>query len=361
VTAPGLEAITAAELNALGLTPGRFERGGVSFEADASGLYRANLRLRTASRVLVRLASFRATAFYELEKRIRKVPWETILPPGTPAEFRVTSRESKLYHGRAVADRLAGWVGATAGAGSTDVPVQEFVVRIVSDRVTISADSSGALLHQRGYRLATAKAPLRETLAAAILLGAGWDGRAPLLDPMCGAGTIPIEAALIARRLAPGRHRRFAFMTWPTFDATAWDHEVATADSEALPRAPGPILGSDRDVGAIRAATENAARAGVATDIEFAQTALSAIEPPAGPGWLVTNPPYGVRVGEANRLRDLFAKLGQVVRAKCPAWQVAMLSANRMLEGQTGLEFGEVFRTSNGGIPVRLVMAGLPA
>ncbi len=378
VTAPGLEAVTAAELSALGLTPSGTEEGGVAFAADLAGVCRANLHLRTASRVLVRLAAFEAKGFPELERHARKVPWQEVLGPAAAASFRVTSKKSKLYHARAIEERLAaivepGWPRAKGGGESPTQPLrfaqddpprarqgdplpeQEFVVRVFRDRFTISADSSGDLLHQRGYRLATAKAPLRETLAAAMLLGADWDPRAPLVDPFCGSGTIPIEAALMARRMAPGRHRSFAFMRWPAFDSTTWQALLDRADAEVLARAPAPILGSDRDAGAVRAAVANAERAGVLGDIEFRQVPLSTLRAPAGPGWLVTNPPYGVRVGEADRLRDLYARLGSVLGTEFAGWAAVMLSANRALEAQTGRPWQEIWRSRNGGIPVRLV------
>ncbi|HEX9165196.1 MAG TPA: class I SAM-dependent RNA methyltransferase [Gemmatimonadales bacterium] len=354
MTAPGLERVTAAELSALGLTPTGMEEGGVSFTADHPGLYLANLQLRTASRVLVRLATFEARGFPELERHARKVPWQDFLGPGVRAVFRVTSKKSKLYHAGAIEERLARTGGRADGQTGGEF-VQEFVVRVFRDRLTISADSSGDLLHLRGYRLATAKAPLRETLAAAMLLGAGWDPRTPLVDPFCGSGTIPIEAALLARRIPPGRHRSFAFMRWPGFDAASWQALLARADAESLAGAPAPIVGADRDAGAIRASVANAERAGVSGDIAFRQLPLSSLQAPEGPGLLVTNPPYGVRVGEADHLRDLYARLGRVLSERFSGWTAVMLSANRALEGQTGLSWEEIWRTRNGGIPVRLV------
>ena len=229
------------------------------------------------------------------------------------------------------------------------------MVRLFRDRCTISADASGALLHRRGYRLATAKAPLRETLAAAMLAAIGWDGSVPLIDPLCGSGTIPIEAALRARRIPPGLGRTFACMAWPGFDAAAWASVVGAAREAMLPRAPAPILGSDRDAGAVEAAGANAARAGVEDDIVWSRAAISAMRPPPGPGWIVTNPPYGVRVGERRRLRDLFAQLGNVARRCCPGWSLAFLSSHAELEHQTRLDPAPLFITDNGGIRVRLV------
>lgn len=352
VTAPGLEAVTAGELAALGLAVAGTEAGGVAFTVDRRGLYAANLHLRTASRVLVRLASFEAKGFAELERRARTVPWDTVLGPGLTPTFRVTSKKSRLYHQDAIAERLAKVVGA-----APDGQPQEFVVRVFRDHFTISADSSGALLHQRGYRFATAKAPLRETLAAAMLLGAGWDPATPLVDPFCGSGTIAIEAALLARKMPPGRHREFACFRWPGFDATAWRALRNEADAAVRAAAPAPIVASDRDAGAIRAATANAERAGVLADITFRQAPLSSLAVPPAAGLLLTNPPYGVRVGEAARLRDLYASLGALARRSLPEWRVAMLAADDRLLAQVGLPWAEVWRTRNGGIPVRLVQA----
>jgi putative N6-adenine-specific DNA methylase len=235
------------------------------------------------------------------------------------------------------------------------------VVRIADDRCQISLDTSGALLHFRGYRQATAKAPLRETLAAAMILSSGWRPDRSLLDPFCGSGTIPIEAALIARRIAPGRQRRFAFFEWPQFDRAEWEALLAQADNGVLDQAPAGIQGSDRDAGAIEASRANADRAGVLRDIEFTQRALSAIEP-IGVGDVITNPPYGQRVGGAGGqgdVRNLYAQLGKVLRAQCPGWRVAMLSSDVHWEYNTGLKFEPIARFNNGGIKVRYVQTTL--
>lgn len=373
VTAPGLEALAAAELRPLIDAAPRPDPGGVAFDASFDELTAANLWLRTASRVTVRLAEFEATAFRDLEAFARQVPWETVTDAGRPLRLRVTCRKSKLYHSDAVAERVAAAVawrvggdaafstaGGDADEGDDDPEDAEqlLVVRFLNDHCTISADSSGALLHRRGYRQAVGRAPLRETLGAALLLAAGYDGTGPLVDPLCGAGTIPIEAAMIARRLAPGRHRRFAFEHWPAFEPACWDALRARADDEARAAAPHPILGSDRDAGAVRAAADNAARAGVAADVDLAHQALSAAPVPRGPGWLVTNPPYGKRVGEERALRDLWARLGQFARVRCPGWQVALLAPEPALARQLALPLRSAARTTNGGLPVH-VLAGI--
>ncbi len=245
-----------------------------------------------------------------------------------------------------------GLVGEAAPAGT---PRQRFIVRVVRDRFSISADSSGELLHRRGYRLETGKAPLRETLAAAMLLACRWDGTIPLLDPFTGSGTIPIEAALLARHRAPGLARHFAFEHWPGFDAVLWDRLRAEANARIKIGKSVLIGGSDRDAGAIEAAQANAARAGVERSIEFRCAPLSALEARDPPGLLLTNPPYGARVGEESGLRDLYAQLGNLARARLAGWRVALLGASVRLEGQLGLPMEELWRTSNGGIPVHLV------
>lgn len=366
VAAPGLEPLVADELRALAavqpLEVEDPEPGGVGFRTDQAGLYAANLHLRVASRVLVRMGSFHAAAFHELERHARRLPWRQFVTGGQAVVFRVTSRKSRLYHQEAVAQRLLGAVSGVVPGGppGADSGAQEFVVRLYRDECTVSADASGELLHRRGYRQESAKAPLRETLAAAMLAAAGWSGQAPLLDPMCGSGTIPIEAAMLARRIPPGLGRGFAFERWPRFDRRAWDGLRERAREQVLSAGPVPILGSDRDSGAVRAAAANAERAGVGADVEWRRAAISAIEPPGSPGWIVTNPPYGVRVGDRKRLRDLYAQFGKVLRAKCSGWEVAMLTAHAELEHQTGLALESSFETTNGGIRVRLMRARLP-
>jgi putative N6-adenine-specific DNA methylase len=366
VAAPGLEPLVADELRALaGVQPLEVEEpepGGVGFQADQAGLYAANLHLRVASRVLVRVGSFHAAAFHQLERYARRLPWSRYVRGGHGVVFRVTSRKSRLYHQEAVTQRLLEAVNAAVplGPAGPEGGAQEFVVRLYRDECTVSADASGELLHRRGYRLESAKAPLRETLASAMLGAAGWTGQAPLLDPMCGSGTILIEAAMLARRIPPGLGRSFAFERWPEFDRRAWDTVRERARARISPAGAVPIQGSDRDAGAVRAAAGNAERAGVGADIVWRRAAISAIEPPGSAGWSVTNPPYGVRVGDRKRLRDLYAQFGHVLRAKCSGWELAMLTAHPELEHQTGLPLESRFETTNGGIRVRLMRARLP-
>ncbi|OQA14265.1 MAG: Ribosomal RNA large subunit methyltransferase L [Chloroflexi bacterium ADurb.Bin360] len=342
--------------------------GGLEFAGSLRDLYRLNLHLRTASRVIVRLGEFYAAAFSELRTKASHLPWERYLRPGQPVAVRVTCHQSKLYHSDAVAERVLGAIGDRLGIpaepaawdeDSSEAPPQGVVVRLSNNMCTVSMDSSGALLHRRGYRLATAKAPLRETLAAAMLLASGWNMEAPLLDPFCGSGTIPIEAALLAQRIAPGKIRRFAFMDWTSFEADLWTEEHAAAiaaEREAMPL----LLASDRDAGAIRAAEANAGRAGIAGAITYTCQAVSAITPPPGPGWVVTNPPYGVRVSADKDLRNLYAQLGHVLRLRCPGWQVALLCNSLPLLHQIQMSLDTSRSWVNGGLRVMLACGTVP-
>ncbi len=366
---PGLEAVLVEELAALGhrAVP---DAGGAEFSATSPVLADALLRLRTASRLVVRMAQFRARTFAELERHGGKVDWGSVVPAGMPVHFRVTSKKSRLYHQDGIAERLERCVAAAVGDSPavrapadaesreddvTRLPeVQRFVVRVFRDEVSISADASGALLHRRGWRQDVARAPLRETLAAAMLAAIGGTGDVPLHAPFMGSGTIPIEAALLARRMVPGRGRRFAAEQWPGLDA-AFLAARTRAGAGELPRAAVPIGGSDRDPGGTMAAIANAERAGVVLDVAFSRATVSALPPDDGPGLLITNPPYGVRVGELTALRSLYAALGNVLRDQRPNWQLAMLVNDRVLQGQVGVPLREVFRTTNGGLAVRMV------
>ena len=370
--APGLEPLALAEAHALGLSA-RVEEGGVSWSGDLRSVIAANVGFRIASRVLVRLAEFEARSFIELERWGRRIPWSLTVAPGASVRFRVTCRKSRLYHSDAVAQRLADAVShAVAGvrteadsAGDDEVLDRDdsslFVVRFFHDRCTVSADASGALLHRRGYRQATAKAPLRETLAAALVAASEWDGAAPLIDPMCGSGTIPVEAALAARRIPPGARRTFAVERWPGVPVDLVRVVRAELGASSLGAAPGAIVGSDRDAGAIESARSNAERASVASDVQLGVHTISAMQlPEAGRGWIVANPPYGVRVGDSARVRDLWAQLGNVLRRRAPGWRLTLLSPDAALERQLQIPLRVVARTTNGGIPVRIVGGEIP-
>ena len=369
--APGLEKLLAVELTALGLKPKEIEPGGMIAAMSAAQLYAANLHTSVAGRISVRLGRFHASEFWELEKRAERLAWHAWLPKGSTIGFRVTSRKSKLYHQVAIAERLGALVAARVpgvsvvepGEGDEEdregthvkaVASQLFLVRLVNDEVTISVDSSGELLYRRGWRQETAKAPLRETLAAAMLTASGWTGATPLHDPFCGAGTIVIEAARRLRRIPAGWDRHFAFERWPTFDAATWAATRAEAETHFVPAAKGLLLGSDRDPGAIRAALANARRAGVAKDVKFAEADIRELPPAAGMQ-IVTNPPYGVRVDTGGDPSLLYAALGRLANAR--ETSLTFLSPDHTLTQATLLKCRTAWRTTNGGIPIECLVA----
>lgn len=366
VTAPGLEPFTRQETIELDLLPAPdistdptadIEPGGVTFKGELEALYRANLHMRTANRVLARLGNFfYAKTYKDLQEKASRLPWERFIHPGQPVALRITYHQSQLNHARPISDAVNNAVANRLGEpsqASESGSAQLVVVRVANDQVTISVDSSGTLLHKRGYRQAIAKAPLRETLAAAIIMASGWDRKSPLLDPFCGSGTIPVEAAMMALGIPPGINRRFAFMDWPNFDEGLWE-QVKGAVKYSDTEVPS-ITGADRDAGAVRMAKSNAKRAGVAEYVRFEQHAVSDIHPPKEKGWVVTNPPYGERVSAGKDLRNLYAQFGNVLRQLCFGWQVAVLSSDPMLLGQMKLKLDASLSMLNGGIRVNLV------
>jgi len=350
---PGLEPLVVAELAEFGVRAGPTEPGLVPFTATSRQLYTACLRSSVASRLLVQVAQFTARTFAALEREAAAVDWSPWTASG--GTFRVTAVKSRLFHTEAVAERLE---RAAGGAGPTP-----FVVRVDHDRMTISADAGGDPLHRRGWRLATAKAPLRPTLAAAALRTVGWDGTAPLVDPFCGSGTIAIEAAGLAAGLAAGRLRTFALEAWPSFAPGTWASVAGEARAHAAATAqqltPAAVLATDHDAGACAATRGNAERAGV--HLAVRQQQLSDLEPPAGPaGWLVANPPWGARTGAGADLVDLHRLLGSIVRGRLAGWGVALLVADHHLARATGLPLRHRWSTPAGGTRVHLFASAAP-
>jgi len=344
---PGLEPQLRDEAAALGLAGLRIVPGGVTGQGGWPDVWRANLRLRGATRVLARIAAFRAMHLAQLDKRARKVDWAATLRPDVPLRIDATTRRSRIYHAGAARDRVATAIRETLGApvlagGGEDAPGDAVAlrVRIDDDLCTISVDTSGAMLHRRGHKQAVNAAPMRETMAALFLAACGYRGAEPVLDPMCGSGTFPIEAAGIAAGLAPGRSRDFAFERLAGFDADAWAAIRAEAEAERR-ETPLRFHGSDRDAGAIAMSRANAARAGVGGICDFREAPVSDMSPPEGPvGLVIVNPPYGARLGEPGRLRPLYAALGATLRARFPGWRVGLVAADPGLAQATGLPFG---------------------
>lgn len=336
---PGLENTLAEEMRELGFARVAAVPGGVRCDGGWDAVMRANLWLRGATRVLVRIAEFRTMHLAQLDKRARKVDWAALLRPDLPVRVEATCRKSRIYHAGAAAQRVARAIAETCGAPAGEAGDLRLLVRIDDDLCTISIDSSGAPLHQRELKQAVGKAPLRETLAAPFLRQCGFDGAEPVADPMCGSGTFVIEAAEIAVGLAPGRARSFAFELLAGFDGAAWSamrDAAVTAGLESAWRG----YGADRDDGAIRMARENAAQAGVAEALSFERQAISAFAPPEGPpGLVMVNPPYGARIGNRKLLFALYGSLGQVLRDRFSGWRVGLVTSDGGLAKATGLPF----------------------
>jgi putative N6-adenine-specific DNA methylase len=350
---PGLEAALAAEAAEQGFTVRGTEPGGVTLDGGWPEAWRANLLLRGASKVLVRVGSFRAMHLAQLDKRARKFPWDEVLRPDVAVKVEASCRASRIYHAGAAAERVARAIRETLGAPVVPEADLRVMVRIEDDLCTISLDTSGEPLHRRGHKEEVGKAPMRETLAALFLRECGYLGTEPVLDPMCGSGTFVLEAAEIALGLAPGRSRGFAFESLASFDATAWKAMKAAA----LPR--GTALrfhGFDRDAGAVRMSAANALRAGVEGVTAFAKGEVADLLPPEGPaGLVVVNPPYGTRIGNRKLLFALHARMGAVLKERFRGWRVGLVTSDEGLARATGLPFGPPGpHVPHGGLKVRL-------
>jgi putative N6-adenine-specific DNA methylase len=350
VAAPGLEPFVAAELRALGID-GKIVDGGVEFSGPVEACWRANLWLRTATRILVRAGEIEAREFAKLRRRAAGLPWDRLLPRNAAVDISVSASRCRLYHTGAVAENLHQAIADAVGKPEGD-PLK-VLARGVGDRWTLSVDSSGELLHRRGWRLDPAEAPLRETLAAALLYACKWDPATPFYDPMCGAGTIVLEAAALARNLAPGLGRRFAFERWPGFDAAAFEKLREDARAAIRP-ATAFVGGSDHALSAVEAAQRNAARAQL--DVRLSVADLDQVRAPESAGLVLTNAPYGKRVG--THLRPLYGKLGRLLKTQFRAWKAGVLLADARLIPLLGR--GETLRLVNGGLRVLLFIRTSP-
>ena len=359
---PGLEPLLVGELQGLGVEP-KVQPGGASFRGDHETVLRCGLWLGTASHVVIRLAQFPCRALGELERKAADLPWHAWLRPQVAVAVHVTTKASRIYHTDAAAERITNALAIAFGrklpnARPDDDMIARIAVRIRDDVCTISLDSTSTPLHRRGYRLDGRKAPLREDIAHALVLASGFTPELALLDPFCGSGTIPIEAAGLAANLAPGRLRPAPLHHLAPFDADAWE----AARTWRAPRAPGgKIAGSDRDAGAIGASKANAERAGVANMIEFREGAVTThpwLQDGGAPerGVLVSNPPFGLRVAKGQSLVPLFQTLGHRAARLGAGWRVALLAHDVRLARRTGLPLHAAFTTRHGGLAVAALL-----
>lgn len=362
--ARGLEPVLAGELRDLGtgeVTPGR---GGVAFSGDQGTLYRANLWLRTAIRVLRPILEAAVTSPEELYDAVQSVDWSQYLTPDHTLAVDCNVRDSQITHSRyaalktkdAICDQFVSRCGRRPSV-DVEEPLVGLNLHIHQDQAVLSLDSSGESLHKRGYRPILTKAPLNEALAAGLVLLTGWKGNTPFVDPLCGSGTLPIEAAWLATRRPPGlTRRRFGFMGWLDYDVRLWTELRDQARRGVLKRLPAPVLGSDIRKDALAFAKSNAAAAGVGHLLRFDLKDVRDFRPPEGPpGVILCNPPYGERIGEEKELKELYRTLGNVFRERCSGWQAFVFTGNARLARELGLRPAEQVHLFNGRIPCRLL------
>jgi putative N6-adenine-specific DNA methylase len=357
VATPGLETALLAEVQSRRFRAVRSMAGGVAVRGLWPDVWRANLELRGATRVLARIGSFRVLHLAQLDKRARAFAWNKFLRPDVPLRVEAACAGSRIYHSGAAVQRIETALREELGATISEEAELCIKARIEEDLCTISIDTTGQSLHKRGYKKGIGKAPLRETLASLFLRQCGFDGNEPVVDPMCGSGTFVIEAAEIAAGLNPGRSRSFAFEKLVSFDPVAWQR------LRGKPPA-GPTAyrfhGSDRDAGAITHCRATARRAGVANWTNFQQRSISEVTPPDGPpGLVMVNPPYGLRLGNKKALYGLYGALGRVLTDRFGGWRFGLVTSEPSLAKATGIAFVQSGPpVSHGGIGVYLFRTG---
>lgn len=356
----GLEGPIADELRRLDMENVQAENGRVYFSGDDGAIARANINLRIGERVLIELGRFEALSFEQLFQGTRALPWESLIPADGAFPVKGYSLNSKLFSisdcqkiiKKAIVERLKDvygieWFPETGG-------LYQVQFSIMKDRVSLCIDTSGDGLHKRGYRPAHNAAPLKETMAAAMVTLSRYRSRDDFCDPFCGSGTIPIEAALIAKNRAPGLYRRFAAMSWKNLDAAIWDLERDRARSLEY-NGNYNIVGSDIDGHALELARENARRAGVLDIIRFEKADARQFDRKTERGVIVTNPPYGQRIMEQKEAEELYRDFGQAY-ARSHNWQLYLLSSHTDFERCFGRQADKKRKLYNGMIKCDLFM-----
>ena len=351
----GMEAVTKREIYDLGYEITRVEDGRITFEGDAEAICRANVFLRTAERVLLLVGRFKATTFEELFQGIKALPWEEYIPKdGKFWVKKASSIKSKLFSPsdiqsiakKAMVERLKGvykteWFKEDGAA----YPIRIFLLK---DEVMVALDTSGDSLHKRGYRLQTSKAPITETLAASLIMLTPWRKDRILVDPFCGSGTFPIEAAMIAANIAPGMNREFTAEAWTNIiPKQLWYDAVEEAQDMVDKDIQVDIQGYDLDGEVVKAARENARRAGVDHLIHFQQRDVAKLSHPKKYGFIITNPPYGERLEEKENLPDLYTTIGEVYK-NLDAWSMYMITSYADAERYVGRKADKNRKIYNG-------------
>jgi putative N6-adenine-specific DNA methylase len=362
--ARGIEPVLAGEIERLGAGNIEPARGGVHFAGDRALLFRANLWLRTAVRVLQPILEAETASYDDLYAAVQSIDWTEYLTPEHTLAVDCNVRDSQITHSKyaalktkdAICDQFVERQGRRP---SVDVerPMVGLNLHIYRNRAVLSLDSSGDSLHKRGYRPIQTRAPLNEALAAALILSTGWRGERPFVDPLCGSGTLPIEAAWIALARPPGLTRKhFGFMGWIDFDVQLWTEVRDQARRGVGKILPQTIAGSDQRRDAIELAQRNARAAGIGHLLQFNVEDVRRFTPPEGPpGLLLCNPPYGERIGEEKELRSLYRALGELFGERCPGWNCCVLTGNERLARDIGLEPTSTTPFYNGKIPCQLL------
>ncbi|MCI8327017.1 MAG: class I SAM-dependent RNA methyltransferase [Lachnospiraceae bacterium] len=358
LTAPchfGLEAVCKREIYDLGYEITKVEDGRVTFEADAEGICRANVFLRTAERVLLEIGRFRAVTFDELFEGIKALPWENYIPEdGKFWVTKATSIKSKLFSPsdiqsivkKAIVEKLkqkyhVDWFSESGAA----YPIRIFLMK---DEVTVTLDTTGESLHRRGYRTMTSKAPITETLAAALIMLTPWHRDRILVDPFCGSGTFPIEAAMMAANIAPGLNREFLSEQWTNLiSKRVWYDVIEEANEMVNTDMKVDIQGYDIDGEIVKAARENAKRAGVDHLIHFQQRELSQMHHPKKYGFIISNPPYGERLEEKEALPELYRQIGETYRG-LDSWSMFLITSYEQAQQHIGRKADKNRKIYNG-------------
>jgi putative N6-adenine-specific DNA methylase len=360
----GIEHILAGELRDLGALAVEPGRGGVQFQGDRRLLYRSNLWLRTAIRVLWPILEAQVTTPEDLYEVVGGVDWPKYMTPDHTLAVDCNVRDSAITHSKyaalktkdAICDQFVERYGRRPSV-DVDEPMIGLNLHIYQNRAVLSLDSSGESLHKRGYRPIQTRAPLNEALAAALILHSGWCGATPFVDPMCGGGTLAIEAAWLALRRPPGlTRRRFGFQGWIDFDIAEWTALRDEARAGVARELAVPVTGSDERGDAVAFAIDNAKAAGVGHLVRFEKRHLRDFRPPPGePGTLICNPPYGERIGEEKELGSVYQLLGGVLQERCKGWLAFVFTGNQRLAAHLGIPPAERWPLFNGKIPCQLL------
>jgi len=367
VTLPGMENTCLDELQSIlpHVENPKAVTGGIEFQGRLPDCYLANLKLSTAGRILMRIRSFKATNFRQLEKKTADIPWELYLHPGHTPDIHASTRHCRLYHKEAIAERLlAGITGALAknefptGPGAVPPSVQQIFIRGEGDRFTISIDSSGRNLYKRGLKKHRGKAPLRETMAAAALRLAQYTGDEVLMDPLCGTGTFSLEAALIAKRIPPGWHREFAFMAWPAFRPKRWEFLKQQCASGFVKPAKPLIFASDTDPAVCRQLEKCISRFALSDAVQVSNSDFFDLDPSDltdRAGLITINPPYGRRLGNREESEELFLAICQKLRRDYKGWQIILVAPSQKLAKKVPFKLTH-FPISHGGLKLTLLI-----